>query len=303
MKNYNYLNDYLNYVKNTKNLSINTLLAYKSDILDFLNYLNNKKLNTDFIIDYIKYLKDIRKLKITSIKRKIILIKNYIKYLYKNKIIKDDILNSLNLNFKKEYTLPRILKIKEIKKLLLTLYNQKKYNHSYFKEKLLTRDIAIIELLISTGIRIGELSLIKIKDIDINLKTILIHGKGRKQRSIYLSNKESLIAIKKWLNYLKTNNDDDYLFLNRYNNKLSIHAIERIYQKYAKMANINNTTCHYLRHTFATNMLLMGANIKTLQEILGHESISTTEIYINIANKEKIQTMKKYNYRNKIIIN
>lgn len=302
MKNYNYLNDYLDYVKNTKNLSINTLLAYKSDILDFLNYLNNKKLNTDFIINYVKYLKDIRKLKITSIKRKIILVKNYVKYLYKNKIIKENIFNNLNLNFKKEYTLPRILKIKEIKKLLLALYSQKNNNYSYFKEKLLTRDIAIIELLISTGIRIGELSLIKIKDIDINLKTILIHGKGRKQRSIYLSNKESLIAIKKWLNYLKTNNDG-YLFLNRYNNKLSIHAIERIYQKYAKMANISNTTCHYLRHTFATNMLLMGANIKTLQEILGHESISTTEIYINIANKEKIQAMKKYNYRNKISIN
>ncbi len=302
MKNYNHLEEYLNFISGTKNLSINTILAYRSDILDFLNYLNNKKLDSELIVKYFKYLKDVKKLKTSSIKRKSILIKKYITYLVTKKKIKANILSNINLRFKKEYTLPRILKISEIKKLLLVLYNQKNINHTYFKSKLITRDIAIIELLISTGIRIGELSLIKINDVDLNSKIILIHGKGKKQRSIYLSNKESITAIKNLLSYLDKADKQNYLFLNRYNNKLSIHAIEKIYQKYATLAGINNTTCHFLRHTFATNMLLLGANIKSLQEILGHESISTTEIYINIANKEKIQTMKKYNYRNKINI-
>lgn len=302
MKKYNCLEEYLNFISGTKNLSINTILAYRSDILDFLNYLNYKKLDSELIIEYFIYLKDIKKLKISSIKRKSILIKKYITYLIEKKILKTNVLNNLNIKFKKEYTLPRILKISEIKKLLLVLYNQKNINNTYFKSKLITRDIAIIELLISTGIRIGELSLIKINDVDLNSKTILIHGKGKKQRSIYLSNKESITAIKNLLSYLDKADKQSYLFLNRYSNKLSIHAIERIYQKYAALAGISNTTCHFLRHTFATNMLLLGANIKSLQEILGHESISTTEIYINIANKEKIQTMKKYNYRNKINI-
>ena len=175
-------------------------------------------------------------------------------------------------------------------------------NSSKFKIFEGVRDLAIIDLLISTGMRIGELSLLKLTDIKLPERTILIYGKGKRQRLIYISSDDTLNNIKKWLDIRsKTIFHTDNLFINRYGNSLSIHSIEDIYYKYRNLSKINSSsTPHYLRHTFATNLLSNGADLRSVQEILGHSNIATTEIYTEVSIIRKQEVLTKFNYRNSL---
>lgn len=129
---------------------------------------------------------------------------------------------------------------------------------------------------------------------------MLIHGKGRKERLLFLSSSETINNIKKWLD-IRSNHLNNYLFLNRYGNSLTIHSIEDIFYKYRDLSKINPfSTPHYLRHTFATNLLINGADIRSVQEILSHSNISTTEIYTEISLIRKQQVLSKFNYRNNL---
>ena len=139
------------------------------------------------------------------------------------------------------------------------------------------RDLALIDLLISTGIRIGEACKITLNDINLVDKVILIHGKGRKERVIYISSLDTYRNIKKWLKIRKKHiSYTDHLFINRYGKCLTINSIDNIFRKYKKLSKINPlATPHFLRHTFATNLLSNGADIRSVQEILGHANVST----------------------------
>lgn len=164
------------------------------------------------------------------------------------------------------------------------------------------RNLALFDLLITTGIRISEASNITFDDIDVIEKTILIHGKGNKERIIYISSAECLNNIKDYLNLkssIKTHNN--YLFINRSKTKLGVHTIDSVFRKIIKVLKLNkSTTPHQLRHTFATQLLSAGGDSRTLQELLRHASISTTEIYTHIDTKQKKKILNRYNYRNKI---
>lgn len=141
-----------------------------------------------------------------------------------------------------------------------------------------------------------------INDIIYSERTILIHGKGRKQRLIYISCPQTWNNLTSWLKIRKTKNPQtDKVFINRYGNQLGIHGIEYVYNQMKLHCGINSaSTPHYLRHTFATNLLSNGADLRSVQEILGHASVSTTEIYTEVSAKRKIQVLNKYNYRNRI---
>jgi tyrosine recombinase xerC len=299
------LNNFITEIKSTKNLSNKSIKAYQLDIADFTIFIqknNLTKIDSTTILSYINTLNSIRNLKDTTIKRKIISLKLFTTFLYDNQIIDVYPFYKLKFKYKKEYKLPKILSIEEVKKLLYAVSSSFSSHDSSFKIFEGIRDMAIIDLLISTGIRIGELSLIQLEDINLYDKTILIHGKGRKQRFIYLSSDETLLNIQKWINLRsKSIHNVNNLFINRYGNSLSIHSIENIFSKYRKLAHINpSATPHYLRHTFATNLLSNGADIRSVQEILGHANISTTEIYTEVSMTRKQEVLTKYNYRNKL---
>lgn len=297
--NYNNINSFINEIKTTKNLSNKTIKAYFCDLtnfIDFITKLENSTITSESVIAYINSLKN--RLKDSSTKRKIISLKIFTQYLYNNNLLDNYPFQTLKFKYKNEHKLPKILTVEEVKKLLNCITSSFSPKSSSFKIYEGTRDLAIIDLLISTGIRIGELCIIKLEDIDLKNKTLLIHGKGRKERMLFISSNDTINNLQKWLD-LRHNNQNNYLFLNRYGNPLTIHSIEDIFFKYRNLSKINpSSTPHYLRHTFATNLLINGADIRSVQELLGHSSISTTEIYTEISLNRKQDVLNKFNYRN-----
>lgn len=292
-----YLSNFINYLQATKNLTEKTLKAYTSDLNQFFHYENNI-LQPD-LCAFISYLSVQLKLKDTSIRRKIVTLKIFYNYLLDIEMINSSPFKKLKFRFKQERRLPKTLTIIEVKK-ILKCFDIDPSPLSTFAQKEFIRDAALLDLLISTGIRIGEAASLTIDDIIISERTLLIHGKGRKQRLIYISSQQTWERLKSLIKDRKKHSNN-YLFVNRYNLPISIHGIENIYKKYVKKAQIQTkSTPHYLRHTFATNLLANGADLRSVQEILGHASVSTTQIYTEVTTNRKKQVLKKYNYRNKL---
>ena len=201
---------------------------------------------------------------------------------------------------KQERRLPRTLSKKEVGTLLNLATKRACEDTSVIGKAMALRNLALLDILIATGIRIGEASSISMNDIIKSERTVLIHGKGRKQRLIYISCPETWNAIIAWIKARETlKPTTEHLFVNRYGNQLGIHGIEYVFNTLKNRAGINKSvTPHYLRHTFATNLLANGADLRSVQEILGHSSVSTTEIYTEVSIKRKRQVLNKYNYRN-----
>ncbi len=284
-------------LQTTKNLSKKTLLAYESDLRQFCAYQNN--LMKPELCAYVSHLQDTLQLKDTTIRRKIIALKLFYEYLTKQNIICCSPFQKLKFRFKNERRLPKTMPVSDVAK-LLRCFDIDSHTLSPFAKSLYIRDAALLDLLISTGIRIGEATALTLNDIITAERTLLIHGKGRKQRLIYISSPITwarLIALMKE----RRNHADPHLFVNRYGAPLSNHGIEDIYKKYIRKAHLKNkSTPHYLRHTFATNLLANGADLRTVQELLGHASVATTQIYTEVTTNRKKQVLRKYNYRNKL---
>lgn len=293
-----FLANFINNLQATKNLSDKTLTAYKSDLRQFFAF-EHDILHPD-ICSFIAFLSSKSKLKDSSIRRKIITLKCFYSYLLDSEIIECSPFVKLKFKFKQEHKLPKTLPIRDISKILNYFDTIEFDSLSPFAKFEYTRDSALIDLLISTGVRIGEAAAIKLDDIIISERTLLIHGKGRKQRLIYISSSITWMRIMNLIKerkHAKCNN----LIVNRYGQPISIHGIEYIYKKYLKKAKINaHSTPHYLRHTFATNLLANGADLRSVQEILGHASVATTQIYTEVTTQRKKQVLNKYNYRNKL---
>ena len=296
------IKEFLNVIQSTKNLSDKTIVAYRSDLSDFSNFVRDEVYDETTILRYVNHLLHERKLKDSTIKRKLIVLKMFFEYLYNQKYIEENYYQSHTFKFKKENRLPKTLSIKEVSKLLLSLRDQNSKAKSSYAVWKSTRNLALMDILISTGIRIAEASEISLSDIIMADHVILIHGKGRKQRLIYISCQQTWANLTKWLKLRSSKeNRTDKVFVNRYGNQLGIHGIEYIYKTVTAAAGLQaHSTPHYLRHTFATNLLANGADLRSVQELLGHASVSTTEIYTEVTAKRKKQVMDRFNYRNKL---
>lgn len=295
------INLFIKTISITKNLSVLSLNAYRYDLVNFVKFEKNYCSNKNSILEYIDYLKNQRKLKDSTIQRKLIIINQFYDFLLDKKIVKFKV-SKIKFKVKLEKKLPKTLSILEVKKMITVLEENVSKSKTDFGYIIAYRDMIAIELLICTGIRINELSLLRITDINRVDRTILINGKGKKQRLIYISSSNTWNKLKEWFKIRsKLDSIDSNLLLNRYNKSLSISAIEDIFKKYRNKANINQeSTPHYLRHTFATQLLNNGADLRSVQELLGHSSIKVTEIYTEVSHIRKKQVLKKYNYINKL---
>ena len=296
------IENYLSTVSSSKNLSSKTIIAYRSDLLDFYRFFSESELtDSTLLVKYVTHLQIERKLKDSSISRKLITLKAFFSYLTKIGCCGTDHFAVWDFHFRRERRLPKTISLAESKRLLTTAELQKKKN-SGISQWISVRNLALIDILISTGIRIAEASAIALGDIITSERLILIHGKGKRQRLIYISCPQTWANLTDWLKVRKELPvKTDKLFVNRYGDQITIHGIEYIYNSLKKAAGINRkSTPHYLRHTFATNLLSNGADLRSVQELLGHASVSTTEIYTEVSAKRKKQVLNKYNYRNKL---
>lgn len=309
---------YLKTLEHERNLSQRTISAYRFDLQQFSDEIPNpdvEDVTTTHIRDYIERLSE-KNVEETTIKRKIASLKAFFNFLEAEEYISVTPMRKIHKRYKTAKKLPRVLSSSEIKRLLRSplllekrIGNQKRSsinrNIPCSRVKQCVRDKAILEILFSTGIRIGELSALDIDCLDQTTHTVRIMGKGGKERILFLSSDEVIVSLKRYLEIREPRDPfEKALFLNRYGNRLSIYSVENIFKKYKKLARIKgNHTPHALRHTMATMLLENGADIRAVQEILGHSSIVTTQIYTQVSTNHKKRVLLKYNQRNRMSIN
>lgn len=296
------LKEFLFHCQFEKNLNTKTLSAYTIDIEQFKVFKNIKSMdindiNKDILKEYIHHLYT-KELKPKSIKRKLATLKAFFTYLEFEEIILISPFRKMRISIKENKTLPKTIELQNIRKLFKHLYKLK----DNFKDidrysfKALVRDIAVLELLFATGLRVSEVSNIKYSDINLNTGNLKVLGKGGKERTIQICEIEVKSALKE---YVKLFNNEIYqtewFFINRLGNKYSECSISNMIKKYQQSANIQqHLTPHMFRHSFATMLLEEGVDIRYIQGMLGHSSISTTQIYtqINMKQQRKILSTK-----------
>lgn len=281
-KNKKLLSDYIIELKTIKQRDKDTTVnSYSEDIYKYLEYMESKNISNALdisynnLLNYLKYLDD-NKYEVSSVARKIVSIKAFHKYLSENyKVI--DI--STKINTPKFYRkLPNILTIEEVDNLLdIKLDTPFDY-----------RNKAMLELMYSSGLRVSELINLELSDIDLNNNYVRCFGKGSKERIVPIgeySSKYLSIYINEYRDSMKKGYYTEKIFLNNHGKEMTRQGFFKIIKKIAKDKDINkNITPHMLRHSFATHLLNNGADLRTIQEMLGHSSISTTQIYTNVTN-------------------
>lgn len=297
------INIYLEHCSTQNNLSFKTLKAYKSDLSQFREFMNDKDfLNKNNIEDYITYLKSIS-YKIKTIKRKIASLKAFFSFLTYQDYIKFNPFYKIKLKIKESFVLPKIITIDDLNKLFKVIEERIEItNNSKYAYKELLRDRAILELLLASGIRIGELCALKRSNIMYSSNLIKIKGKGSKERMIPIYHPR---LINDLLAYEKAFDEElkwsEYFFISKRKNRISCQSVAYMIKKYSRLAGIGiNITPHMFRHTFATMLLEQDVDSRQIQLILGHSSIYTTQIYTHISSKKKNDIMKYKNPLSKI---
>lgn len=281
-----YLNSYIDYLKIDKKSSKNTILSYQEELLKFEYFLKSKDLLKITKYDIQTFLEQEfdRGQRMYSIAHTITVIREFYKYLDKMGILNTHPTKNLELP-KLKKSIPTVLSRKEVE-LLLNLELKDRYDY---------RNKAMLEVLYSSGIRISEMLNLKIYDVNLHYQTIRVMGKGSKERIVFVG--EYAIQylkqyIEEYRNQFLKNKVSDYLFLNNRGNCLSRQAFFQILEKLALEKGIKTPfSPHTLRHSFATHLLENGADLRSIQELLGHSDISTTQIYMHISNK---RTRKNY---------
>ncbi|UTX35968.1 site-specific tyrosine recombinase XerD [Ligilactobacillus salivarius] len=277
--------DYLHYLKVERGLSENTIASYGIDLKLFLEYLRKneipsfKQVNKEIIVNYMQAEKNNNKAN-SSILRSVSSLRKFFQYLAQEKIIEKDPMLLIDTPKKKQH-LPQVLTKEEVEKLL----------HSPNTGQVLgLRDRAMLELMYATGLRISEIINLKLEDLHLTMGTLQTLGKGHKERIVPVGDE----AIK-WVNrYLEEarpkllkQKRSNYLFLNFHGNNLTRQGVWKNLKAEVRKAGIQkNITPHTLRHSFATHILENGADLRIVQELLGHADISTTQIYTHLSNKQ-----------------
>lgn len=293
MDEYNkFIKEYLDYVMIEKKLSKNTVLSYKEDLKYYEDIIKNKNLSDIKREDIIKLIKSLEEKKLSpkSINHVIGSIKGLHKYYSMYYDIPDVTLDIDRLKVRK--SLPKVLSVDEVNLLLDIELND---NYDY-------RNKAMLELMYSSGLRISELINLTLNDVDLKENIVKVFGKGSKERIIPIGD-YATNALSKYINeyrnsMIKTGKDTDILFLNNHGEGMSRSGFFKILKGIAKKKEIKKEfSPHTLRHSFATHMLLYGADLRSIQELLGHENMSTTSIYTHVSNKTLRENYDKYHPR------
>lgn len=285
------INKYLEYILKELRYSAETYKSYQQDLEVYNVFLNEKKISylkitRNEVVEYLKYL-DYLNYKNKTISRNLSCLRSFYNYLVEIKLLSSNIFKRIK-NPKVEKKLPNYLNIIEIEEVLENIKEDTKED---------IRNKCIFELLYSSGMRVSEASNVRLNDIEINSRFIRITGKGNKERLAYFGEEASRL-LKLYINFREefvVNEQTDYLFLNKFGRQLSRSSIEHIINNIIEKSSIKHKISpHVLRHTFATHLLDNGADLRSVQELLGHENLNTTEIYTHVSNERLKEAYLKY---------
>jgi tyrosine recombinase XerC len=279
------IEDFIQYIQREKNFSENTVVSYRNDLSDFVEFLKERnwegnslhQIDRSLLRDFLVFLKR-RRLKESTIAHKVFVLRSFFKYLLRKRKILSNPASFLS-SPKRRKRLPTFLTISQMENLLRLPPKESFWG---------LRDLAILELFYSTGMRLSELANLDLSSVDFQGEVVRVLGKGKKERIIPVG-KEALTVLKNYLNLCKStfkdrsNADGEAIFLNRSGKRLSARGIGRIVKRYAtQISEDQKTSPHTFRHTFATHLLDKGADLLAVKELLGHESLSTTQIYTHV---------------------
>ncbi len=289
-----HLDEYLRMLGNEKNYSQHTLKAYKKDIEDFFLFLQEYEGLDEGLLDSIthlqirRYLGQMNKLdyKSTTLSRHLSSIRAFFSYLESEELIAHnpmDRITSPKLNKK----IPKFLYQEQINRLM---------ELPDMQDAIGVRDRVILEMLYGTGIRVGEMVLLNKEDIDFSRRFIRVLGKGNKERIVpfgIILQDVLLDYLNQWIETLTAGMDTPYLLVNKYQRRLSDRSIRKILEHYGKMLGVGSIHPHMLRHSYATHLLENGADLRIVQELLGHEHLSTTQIYTHLTKQHLKEVYSK----------
>ena len=275
---------YLEYCEYRKELDRKTLKAYRIDLRQYFEYICVDEPDKEKIEEYVTHLH-----------------KSY--NLEETEIIAESPFRKIKVKFKETVTLPRIIPREEIEKLLNHMYQCLNENDKASR-KFMLRDVAVIEVFFATGARVYEISNIRDDSINLNTGLIRLMGKGGKERYVQISNTSILEVLKKYYDENEQSiKKSGYFFVNNRESRYTEQSIRLMLKKYTKQAGIErNITPHMFRHSFATYLIEEGVDVSCVQQILGHSSIKTTQIYIHIAAKKQAEILKELHPRNNMKI-
>lgn len=286
------IKEFESFLRYEKFLSDNSINAYLRDIKEYLNFFNNDILDLTYedALEYLSYLYD-RNLSIASQSRKISSLKTFYKYLLEKQKIEDTFFDRINLP-KKDQKLVDVLELDSLNDFL----------NSFTTSDLDRRNRAIFELLYASGLRVSELVSLKVNDLNFGDNSIIVLGKGHKERLVYF-NEVTSESLKEYLNLsrmnLLKNNQSESLFINKNGGSLTQRGVQFILKnKWQKIMQFQNITPHQFRHTFATHLLENGMDLRVLQELLGHQNLSTTQVYTKVSKKQLTNAINSLDFDN-----
>ncbi len=280
------ITNYLEYCQTQKRLDEKTLKAYRIDLRQFSEHFVETEItdiSSEMLEAYIARLHQQYKPK--TVKRKIASLKALFHYSEYREILEKNPFNKLQIHFREPAILPKIIPLHTVELFLRTIYNQRNTAKTEYQKRNALRDAAVAEVLFATGMRISELCSLKKKDINLYDGTILIYGKGDKERRIQICNANVIHILREYQNdFFSEMKSCSSFFVNQSGKALTDQAVRRMIKKYSALAGIElHITPHMFRHTFATSLLEQDVDIRYIQEMLGHSSINITEIYTHVA--------------------
>lgn len=297
-----FIAQYLRDCQYQKGLDSKTIKAYRIDLTQFSKFMdkNSCDLTREGLMEYITQLHQQYKPK--TIKRKVASVKAFCNYLGYEGFINENPFSRLHLKLSPPLILPRTIPLSTIEAILASAYRVQKETTSLPRLHATLRDIAVLELLFATGVRVSELCALQWQDVRLDEGEIKIFGKGAKERYVQIANTDVLAALQCYTDIFKKDMETaGTFFVNRRHKPLSDQSVRSIVKKYSKLAGVENQiTPHMFRHSFATLLLEEGVDIRYIQRLLGHSSIVTTQIYTHVTGKKQRDILSEKHPRNKI---
>lgn len=294
------IKNYMQYCSCRKRLDSKSIRAYRIDLAQYATYMQKYKLDfcdKKHIGEYIEHLHSLYAPR--TVKRKVACLRAFYHYLMCEESIRENPFHKLDISFKIPQQLPRYIPIHTIQTFYEELYAGRDHAHTPYQFKCSIRNIAVVELLFATGLRISELCMLPSKHVNLVEKEILICGKGNKERILQLTDSNTINAVQQYSDLFSDDIEKcGYFFVNGWGNALSDQSVRNMINKLVQQAAISlHITPHMFRHSFATCLVNQDVDIRCIQELMGHSSIKTTEIYTHVSMEKQKNTLQEKNPR------